>query len=611
MTENIESAYLKNHIGAILAKGIAETVVAQPANPQEYLALYLLHQLQEQERISVAAHYTNKIAAVEKEWATDVASRERAAGVTISRAIAAFRAKVARRKAAEERLQRKYNDAVGEAEELLEQEEGIREDHTNGSGGDVDYEAGLAGESRTQYETLQEQEEKFLEARGSFYKAQRFILNLQKGDLGALKIALGEHKDRIRAAKAALESIADNTAADEREAAELDWRLSAPSGGGTNADQVQSLSAAAAELARVAAGHRSHDRVSAHHVLYRVLRCLCYLCLDATPAATDSAVKVAALIKPTVLAAALRGFNPVAGYDRAVPLRLERNLPGGGGDGGDEEDEEGGGGGSNHNDGRADDDAGGRSYPMPQPKPRQARRAARVMRSVLADGEYLALLSPADFFDEEYIEERLAEEAEAAVSGGGGGGTSGSHNNISGSAESLQSELDASAAAAAKAKSIRATVEGQTKQRGGVALWALLRFFAAAVSFRESRDAVVATRRELGLDVSSSGDGDDGPARVSTVTALLEEPPEEEEEDPLNDEAVFDEDGNPDAAEVRRLQEKIGVDEDERLVKMWEARDQRRRKELQGRAEAFRKSEEDEEDEEGGGHDDDDGDDEE
>ncbi len=42
----LDSDYLKRTVGPLLAKGLTQTMEQQPNDPVEYLALYLLHQVQ-------------------------------------------------------------------------------------------------------------------------------------------------------------------------------------------------------------------------------------------------------------------------------------------------------------------------------------------------------------------------------------------------------------------------------------------------------------------------------------------------------------------------------------------------------------------------------------
>lgn len=58
-----------------------------------------------------------------------------------------------------------------------------------------------------------------------------------------------------------------------------------------------------------------------------MLRCLCYLLLDATPKATRTAEKVGQLIKPAVMVKLLRAFNPVAMYDKSKCISIYDLLP--------------------------------------------------------------------------------------------------------------------------------------------------------------------------------------------------------------------------------------------------------------------------------------------
>lgn len=306
------------------------------------------------------------------------------------------------------------------------------------------------------------------------------------------------------------------------------------------------FSPAAALLADRIHGKKAHSRVSVPYILFATLRAVCYLLFNATPKSVDHPAKVAALLKPTVVVQLLRAFDPCATYDKNKPLDLEKRLPRDGAN-------------DNNNDGDGDDGNNNNeeeeleSIPVPQPKTRQVRRVHRLFRSLLLDQEYVCELDPAKFFEEDVMEED----------------------------ETLTKESEEAEASVERANTIREEVLQQTRQRGGVVLWALLQFLKNAAAYRTARDEWARVRREAGLDVPESV-----------------ELPEEEEEDENNEEALVDDDGEPDFAAMRKLEEKIGVDGDEQLSKLWEAKDARRRKELLARAEAMRKRAEAEEEEE-------------
>lgn len=531
----MESAYLKHAVGPVLAKAIAETVTAQPSNPQEYLALYLLHHLQEEQRKADEAASKRKIESQREEWEHQRALREKAAVEVIQRGFLRARTRLQRKKAEEQRLAAAYEEAEAEAEALLEEEEAAQPDGAAEGEGDADAAGGdgaedAAGEGGADAEgprvSLQQLSEEMSEARSAFYKAQRFFLALQKTQMGALKVALVELKERVRIAQDAAQTVRDRFAAEEEQEETNEYEGRTPA-----------LSAAAAALAQQVLRAQDHTFISVPLVLFRVLRCVCYLLLDSTPSATETPTKVAALIKPTVLVQLLRGFNPVATYDQHRPLKLEDQLPGGAEENNNEDE--------NERNGAEEGDEVLEPAPVSQPKTRQVRRVRRVLRTCLLDSEYICELNPSDYFDEDVIAED----------------------------EALRADVSVAEADQQRANDLRERVLSQTKQRGGMVLWALLRFLDAAVRYRTARDAWMGARRDRGLEVPAS-----------------HERPEEEEEDELNDEAIFDEEGEVDHAAVRQLQAKIGIDSDEALAKLWEVRDTRRKKVLLEQAAALRRA---------------------
>ncbi|CAM37166.1 conserved hypothetical protein [Leishmania braziliensis MHOM/BR/75/M2904] len=568
----MDSAYLKNHVGMLLAKGIAETVTAQPSNPQEYLALYLLHQLQEEERKTTAAAHKRKVNELREEWCQKRALREKSAVDVIQRCFHRFQKRLHTKRVAEEELQEMYEAAEAEAEELLDEEAAIK-----AAKGDEDTEEDGAGAASERHSgslaaaALEEKETVMSEARREFFKSQRFLLTLSKSAVGQLKHKLEDEAERVRIAQDITLGAYHRAAAQE---AALVEAMTTPS----MANAAPVLSPAAAELAERLAEHRDHRFICVPYVNYLVFRCVCYLLLNTTPKATNTAAKVAALLKPSVLVQQLRAFNPVAAYDRGVALKLERLVPElSSATGGDEDMDEGNGEGR-----RKESDAlaeEGSSVPFTQPMTRQVRRAARVLRTCWLDGEYQCEVDPEEFYTEEMLEE---DSAKAEVDG--------DENALKQKLiPTLADEIEAAAKARERVAELRSIVEAQVKQRGGIVMYGLLRFVSAAVAYRQARDAIVQQRQEMGLPMDN-----------------LDELPEDEAEDPMNDEALIDEEtGELDVAGVQVLQERIGVDTEEALAKTWEARDRRQREAYSMKAISLQQqldaSEEDEEEDEGEG----------
>ncbi|KPI84116.1 hypothetical protein ABL78_6832 [Leptomonas seymouri] len=555
----MDSAYLKNHVGAMLAKGIAETVTAQPSNPQEYLALYLLHQLQEEERRVEATTRRKKANEMRENWSQQHALKEKAAVDVIQRGFFRFQRRLKEKRACEEELRSRYAEAEEEAEDLLDQEATLKENAAS----NADNQDDETHENEAASAKLEEQEAVLEEARAEFFKSQRFLLHLSKTSLGKLKEELMDMVERVRMAQDVTLGAFHRAAAQESALIEV---MSAPVPPTASDTATPALSPAAAELAARLEEHRDHRFVSVPYINFLVLRCLCYLLLNATPKATSTPAKVAALVKPTVMVQQLRAFSPVASYDRSIPLKLERVVPAlaaaaGGGDGGDGDDEDG----DAERNTNAAADEGGVSVPFRQPPTRQVRRAARVLRFCCLDGEYQCEVKPEEYYTEELVEEdaekAAAEEDEENGSNNGNEGALQDESKPSALIPTLAQEIEEAAKARERAEKVRGMVMDQVKQRGGIVLYGLLRFASAAVAYRQARDAVARRRQEMGLPADTS-----------------EEMPEEEEEDPLNDEALVDaETGEADHAATLALQERIGVDTEEGLTKIWEARDARQR----------------------------------
>ena len=80
-----ETAYLKDQLGGVLAKGLAAVAIARPQDPVEYLALWLLHYIQSKERRAKSTDVTRQLENEREEWAKGRAMREKAATAIIQR----------------------------------------------------------------------------------------------------------------------------------------------------------------------------------------------------------------------------------------------------------------------------------------------------------------------------------------------------------------------------------------------------------------------------------------------------------------------------------------------------------------------------------------------
>ncbi|KAG8341292.1 hypothetical protein TRVL_07882 [Trypanosoma vivax] len=448
-----ESAYLKASVGPVLAKALAETVLAQPSNPQEYFALYLLHVLQEEERASAAAARMVKAEMQRQAWATERSLREKRAADTIQRFVRQWQTNLHARRAAEEELWKKYEDAVGEAEDLLEELHATEKEEDK----DVEKEEKEGDEANADAIRLEDAAFAVEEARAEFYKAQRFMLRIRKAFIGDLKHELVNRRKQVRMEQDKVHDMLDAASEDAREKEEAEVIALATRGALPN-------SAATAPLVRQVAQPR-HDRISSPMILFRVLRCWCYFLFDSTPKQVSTPTSVAALVKPFTFMQLLRSFNPVASYRRSEPLRLEQKR-GGNAEGGA-------------------DDMQYEDEPIEQPKPRQARRVSRILRVLMHDNEYLSSVNVADYIDADNPE--TEEEREA---------------------------LEASSEAAGRAEKISASVE-ETARKHSVMLYALLRMLRTASAYRDARDLWVQLLVEGGHEVPAGEelpeDGDNDP----------------------------------------------------------------------------------------------------
>ena len=80
-----ESAYLKEDLGPVLAKGLAAVAIAKPSNPTEYLALWLKHYLQQRSRKIAEVEQLKQLEAEREEWAKGRGQREKSASTIIQR----------------------------------------------------------------------------------------------------------------------------------------------------------------------------------------------------------------------------------------------------------------------------------------------------------------------------------------------------------------------------------------------------------------------------------------------------------------------------------------------------------------------------------------------
>ncbi|CAD2217085.1 hypothetical protein AGDE_08081 [Angomonas deanei] len=517
----MESNYLKSTVGPILAKAVAETVVAQPGNPQEYLALYLLHYVQQERRKEEEQRKKAKADTMLRDFSEVQGQKEKAAADLIQRKFRSFRSQIEEKKQREAERLSLYEEATAEAEELLEN---LPELKSKGEEGE-NAKGATPGEP-----SLEERTEALEEARRAFFTEQRFIYScLNKTLLGELKNELQQKRDIILRGVAESEKIKELEIQKEDDALDVEYDPLA---------REPNLPAAARQLVEdILTGTNKTKggaplKVNIPLVLFRTLRCVCYLLFNSTPKQTDTPEKVFQLLKPTQLATLLKAFNPVGTYYRNIPLKLETEISKYNSEFAAEEGEK-----------EKEEPEG---EPVPQPKTRQIKRVVRLMRFLFSNREYYCDLLPSSFLDEEALE---SDESELS--------------------DKLREEQKEAEATKEFLTELRQSISNEIKDKGTITLYALVKFVDAAARYRTARDAWVDAIRN----------GNDPNAANYEVPDDFEAP-EDEAEDEQNEEVLLDEDGNPDYAQIQLLLHKTGEDSEERTVKVWESRDGRRRKEL-------------------------------
>lgn len=161
-----ESAYLKDELGAVLAKGLAAVAIARPQDPVEYLGLWLLHQLQKKEQQSAELERQRQLEAEREEWAKARAVREKVATAVIQRE---WRAHIAETKDAERKeadLKQIFASIEETADEKVPEEP-------------------LSEGEKTEQERNTEQER--LTTKQAFGKSRLFVLELNKTTVADFK----------------------------------------------------------------------------------------------------------------------------------------------------------------------------------------------------------------------------------------------------------------------------------------------------------------------------------------------------------------------------------------------------------------------------------------
>eukprot|EP01007_Sphenomonas_quadrangularis_P002690 NODE_445_length_1476_cov_162.171689_g328_i0.p1 GENE.NODE_445_length_1476_cov_162.171689_g328_i0~~NODE_445_length_1476_cov_162.171689_g328_i0.p1 ORF type:complete len:346 (-),score=82.18 NODE_445_length_1476_cov_162.171689_g328_i0:377-1414(-) len=166
----IDTAYLQESVGKVLATAIAATIEAQPADPVEHLALWLLHYLDRQQAEKAKLEQLHKLEQEREKWNFEYATKSAIAATTVQ---LAWRQHVrfAREKAArEQRLARR----IEEHEALMEENDEFRTDNIV-----------VETEEKSEHEVEKETEK--LRAHIEFRKAQSLVSQLDKTSIADLK----------------------------------------------------------------------------------------------------------------------------------------------------------------------------------------------------------------------------------------------------------------------------------------------------------------------------------------------------------------------------------------------------------------------------------------
>mmetsp|Transcript_115115 Transcript_115115/g.200352 ORF Transcript_115115/g.200352 Transcript_115115/m.200352 type:complete len:348 (-) Transcript_115115:345-1388(-) len=168
---NIDSAFLKDEVGPLLAKGMAETAIACPSDPVEYLALWLLHQLQLKELAAKEMAQLEEGEKEKEEWAKVRQKKQGSAASVIQREWKHFVKAEDECKYREKRL----TEMVQDKERELEEMDDFREENL------------VVDELPDMTEIERDKATEKARALMLFKKAQAMLATLDKSYVGAIK----------------------------------------------------------------------------------------------------------------------------------------------------------------------------------------------------------------------------------------------------------------------------------------------------------------------------------------------------------------------------------------------------------------------------------------
>eukprot|EP01060_Flectonema_neradi_P007560 TRINITY_DN15298_c0_g1_i2.p1 TRINITY_DN15298_c0_g1~~TRINITY_DN15298_c0_g1_i2.p1 ORF type:complete len:129 (+),score=28.27 TRINITY_DN15298_c0_g1_i2:82-468(+) len=82
---SVDTSFLKDELGPVLARGIAETVCALPKDPVEYLGLWLQHYLNEKESETTERAKEEEMKILREEWNRQQLAKEKTASTIIQK----------------------------------------------------------------------------------------------------------------------------------------------------------------------------------------------------------------------------------------------------------------------------------------------------------------------------------------------------------------------------------------------------------------------------------------------------------------------------------------------------------------------------------------------
>jgi hypothetical protein len=170
----VETAYLKEAVGAVVAKGLASVSMAQPQDPVEYLAFFMLHHIQKAELAKQHSQAARILEQQREEWAIARSRREQEASEVIQRQWKAHLKLVEDARERDEELKNIFAD--------------IEDGELGSRGASPDDEDGEGGAGNDNGDASDAVEAERNNAFSTFKRTRLFIRALDKKILGAMKL---------------------------------------------------------------------------------------------------------------------------------------------------------------------------------------------------------------------------------------------------------------------------------------------------------------------------------------------------------------------------------------------------------------------------------------